>query len=243
MSINWVIETFDTLPSTMDVARDRGESGSAEGAVVVAKDQTQGQGRLGNTWQNKPGNLYFSLILRSIVLKDIGQYSFIAAVALADVVTPRLKPEHVYKHKWPNDGLVDNQKFAGILLHTGQTRETNETFLNLGVGINITSAPEGKTAFNMVASEEVTAPEFLQLYLQSLERNVQIYRKRGFPEIRAKWLKNARGLNEPMKARLPNGTFEGIFGGLDESGALLLMLDNGEQKVIHSGEVYFGNEI
>ena len=243
MAIDWKAETFETLPSTMDVARERGEAGASEGTVIVAKEQTSGIGRRGNTWIGLSGNLYFSAIIKSIQLKYIGQYSFIAAVALADTVKSRLKSDFTYTHKWPNDGLINGLKFAGILLQTGKVVQTGEDFLNMGVGINVNSAPDDKIAFNNVADMALTAPEFLEVYLEKLAEAIKLYRTEGFVPLRLKWLENAQGLNGPMEARLPNETLRGIFEGLDETGALLLRLDNGSQRVIHSGEVFFGNNL
>lgn len=227
----------------MDIARERGESGASEGTVIVAKEQTSGIGRRGNTWVGLSGNLYFSAIIKSIVLKNIGQYSFIAAVALADTVKAKLKPGFTYTHKWPNDGLINDRKFAGILLQTGKSTATGDDFLNMGIGINVASAPDEKIAFKEASQEPLEAAEFLCNYLKSFEDNLEQYREHGFHVIRQKWLENAKGLNKPIEARLPTETLRGIFEDLDETGALLLRLDNDGQRVIHSGEVFFGNEL
>ncbi len=243
MGINWSVETFDTLASTMDIAHERAEAGIEEGCVISAIEQTSGRGRRGSSWIPQTGNLYFSLVLRSITLKDIGQYSFIAAVALADIVTPRLKSGNIYKHKWPNDGLVNDRKFAGILLESGKTTSDDSDYLIIGVGINIVSAPDDRISFNEVANERFDRQQFLDLYLERLGRRIGEYRSHGFAAIRADWLENAKGLYNKMTVRLPNETFEGVFDGLDGDGALLLGLDNGLQKVVHSGEVFFGKDI
>ncbi len=237
MAINWQIEVFDTLPSTMDILRERGESGAPEGLVIQALDQTSGIGRQGNSWTALSGNIFCSVLIRKIDLKTIGHYSFVVAVALGNVTMPLLKKEHFYTHKWPNDGMIDGQKFAGILLQTG------DDFLNIGVGINIASAPDGKVALNDKAREKQERDKFLAVFLKKLNDAISLYRNQGFAPIRAKWLENAQGLGLPMQARLQNETLGGIFEGLNESGALILRLENGGQRVIHSGEVFFGKDI
>ncbi|PZP54513.1 MAG: biotin--[acetyl-CoA-carboxylase] ligase, partial [Micavibrio aeruginosavorus] len=125
MAVHWQIEVFDTLPSTMDVLRKRGESGADEGLVIQAYEQTNGKGRHGNVWTGLSGNLFCSILIRHIDLKTIGHYSFVVSVALANTVMPLLKNDHFYTHKWPNDGMIDGQKFAGILL------QTEDDFLNI----------------------------------------------------------------------------------------------------------------
>ncbi len=237
MTIDWQIEVFETLPSTMDVLRERAETGAVEGLVVQTFDQTNGIGRHGNVWTGLSGNIFSSILIRNIDLKDVGHYSFVIAIALAEATIPLLKSGHRYMHKWPNDGMIDGQKFAGILLQTGGD------FLNIGVGINLASAPDGKVALNDKTFEKQDRDIFLRRFLEKLGAAIELYRGQGFAPIRSKWLENAQGLEMPIQARLPDETLTGIFKGLDESGALILGLDNGGQRVIHSGEVFFGKDI
>jgi len=238
MAYVWAIEKHDCLPSTMDEVHKRAALGAPEGLVVVAGEQTKGRGRRGNEWVAPPGNLYFSLLLRPVTdLRFIGQYAFLAAVALARTTSSSLRSEFSYTHKWPNDGLLNGRKFAGILLEGG------EGHLALGVGVNIVSAPADKMAFNDAAARPYGAAEFLDVYLSHLSAILDQYAPEGFAPLRAEWLENAVGLNERITVRLPTARLEGIFNGLDEDGALLLGVADGTEKVIHSGEVYLRNEL
>jgi BirA family biotin operon repressor/biotin-[acetyl-CoA-carboxylase] ligase len=60
----------------------------------------------------------------------------------------------------------------------------------------------------------------------------------GFETLRAGWLARAGGLGLPIRARLPNETREGVFEGIDASGALLLN-EQGHVRTIAAGEVFF----
>jgi BirA family biotin operon repressor/biotin-[acetyl-CoA-carboxylase] ligase len=60
----------------------------------------------------------------------------------------------------------------------------------------------------------------------------------GFPILRDAWLKRASGLGAPITARLPHETRQGVFEGIDGSGALLLN-EGGRVRAIAAGEVFF----
>jgi hypothetical protein len=53
-----------SVSSTMDVARQEAEDGAPHGLIVVADEQTGGQGRRGRRWVSPPGNLYVTIVLR-----------------------------------------------------------------------------------------------------------------------------------------------------------------------------------
>ena len=239
----WNIEVFDILPSTMDTAHERAKSHTSENPVIVAREQSGARGRRGNVWIAPPGNLYCSIIIKPQTdIKDVGQYSFIAAVALADIVKPLLDKEFTYQHKWPNDGLINDRKFAGFLIEGG-INEVKERYLVLGIGVNIVSAPPEKACLAEAGAVGFSSDELLKLYLQKLDEYLEFYRNKGFKPIRDAWIKDAKGLNQDITVRLPHETLQGVFNGLDETGALLLKLDKGGEKVIHSGEVFFGKDI
>ena len=52
------------------------------------------------------------------------------------------------------------------------------------------------------------------------------------------WLKRASGLGAPITARLPHETRQGLFEGIDATGALLLK-EGGQIRAIAAGEVFF----
>lgn len=108
-----------------------------EGAVVVAGEQTAGRGRLGRRWFAPAGtSLLCSLQLRPPVSPErLPELTGVAARACAEAIATvsGVKPEL----KFPNDLLVGERKFAGILA------EAREGRVVLGVGINV-NVPESE---------------------------------------------------------------------------------------------------
>ena len=115
--------SFDELDSTNEEAKRLAKGGGHHGAVIWAKRQTAGKGRLGRTWVSSQGNLYVSILLQpEKPLKELGQLSFVAAVAAIEALDALLPPGKRLQCKWPNDILLSGKKVGGILLesfHTG----------------------------------------------------------------------------------------------------------------------------
>jgi BirA family biotin operon repressor/biotin-[acetyl-CoA-carboxylase] ligase len=231
----WHIEYFDEISSTQDLARDRVRAGGSEGIVIIAGAQTAGRGRNGNRWDTFAGNLFASIVLRSPDdTARIGQYSFLVAVALRRALSQYPDEGHPVLNKWPNDILIDGKKVAGILL------EVSGDSLIAGIGVNIASAPAGKICLHDVSRKRIKSRDLLTAILAHLDAVLHEYNRDGFDPLREEWIKHAANLHQRITARLPASTLEGIFEGLNADGALRLRLANGELKVIHSGEVFFG---
>jgi BirA family biotin operon repressor/biotin-[acetyl-CoA-carboxylase] ligase len=104
---------------------------AAEGALVVADEQTAGRGRLGRRWLAPAGtSLLCSLQLRPAVASErLPELTVVAARACAEAIAAltELEPEL----KFPNDLLVGGRKVAGILA------EAREQRVVLGIGVNV----------------------------------------------------------------------------------------------------------
>ena len=77
--------------------------------------------------------------------------------------------------------------------------------------------------------------------LETVSRPITFWARwmaKGFDIVRDAWLARAQGLGCPIRARLPNETREGVFEGIDRTGALLLN-EQGRVCAIAAGEVFF----
>lgn len=209
--------------------------------VVQADLQTSGRGRSGNQWVSIKGNLLTSIVipLENVPVRDVGQYSFLTAVALMETLAGLGIPNA--QNKWPNDVLVDGKKIAGILLESEISPSGQIDALIIGIGVNIAHGPEGAAWVNQFLETEMQAITFLDKLIASLQNCLMLMKNEGFEAIRQKWLSKAFGLGTDIRVRLPQETFHGRFLGLDEQGALLVQTEGSESpRKIHSGEVFFG---
>ena len=237
------LHVFDSVSSTSVVAKELAEAGAAEGSLVWAKQQESGVGRRGRSWSSPEGNLYCSLLLRPECNPLEGAcISFLIAVALHQSVSDALPDHNGVRVKWPNDVLIDGKKTCGILLESKTRPDGKLDYLVVGTGVNIKTFPaqtDGLPATSVAAQGGRTSVErmlssythnFLELYMK--------WKSDGFASIRKDWLSRAIGLGGRITVKLSDRTLEGIFIGLDDSGALILSLDTGETKLITAGEIF-----
>lgn len=214
----------------------RGERGPL---WVTASRQTGGRGRRGRIWVSEPGNLYASLLLTDAAPPEHWpELAFVAALAIHDAVTdvaPALRPQLFIK--WPNDLLIAQKKFSGILIEG----EGGAGAVVVGIGVNCVSHPTDTDypATNLAAAgAEVSAEAlFTALSAKMLGRLAQWNAGEHFSTIRADWLARAAGRGEQIRVRLAEEELTGRFDDVDETGRLVLSLADGSRKSIAAGDV------
>ena len=223
------IRYFESVGSTMDIARDEAASGAAEGLVIQAGEQVSGRGRRGNQWISPKGNLYQSILLRPERPRaEWGQLSFVIAVALLKSLE-EIKCHETINLKWPNDVLVQEKKISGILLEAG------DGYIIPGIGVNIEHAPEDRSKISDFSN--ISVDGFRDLFLDQIGRYYDLWQAEGFAQIRDLWLSHAYKMDQVIQARLPNVIYEGVFKGIDAQGNLLLQEKDGSLRTVHSGEI------
>ena len=123
---------FDSIESTNQFLSNRPFSNNTE--LCVARQQTQGKGQYGRTWQSqKDGSILFS-IRRSFSQEcNLNGLSLVVGLAIIKALEAELSISGM-TIKWPNDIYYDNKKLAGILLEN-QTYPSNQLVV-IGVGVN-----------------------------------------------------------------------------------------------------------
>jgi BirA family transcriptional regulator, biotin operon repressor / biotin---[acetyl-CoA-carboxylase] ligase len=228
---------FERIDSTNDEAKRLAEAGAAEGAFVLAREQSAGRGRRGRTWVSPPGNLYGSLLLRpACAARDAAQLGFAASLAVAEAASYVLPPGASVTCKWPNDVLVDGAKVAGILMESRAGGAGALEWLVLGIGVNLVSHPAGTehpaTSLAAKGAGTVSADTFLAALAERLLAWYEAWRRPdGFAAVRAAWLARAHGLGQAIRVRLPERDIAGRFAGLDATGQLVLDAPEGRVHI------------
>lgn len=234
--------SFDSLDSTNEEAKRLAKAGGCHGAVIWAKEQTSGKGRMGREWVSQEGNLFVSILLAPDKAAELlPQLSFVTAVAAIEALEGMLTT-HNLTCKWPNDILLDDRKLGGILLESFQAGPENKNFIVVGVGINVETAPEGTefpaTCLKAAGVELVSAKIILSRFVHHFIEVYNVWDNKGFTAIRKCWEKNAWGVGTRLCARLPDSEIEGISEGIDTRGGLILRLDNGKKHTVQVGDVF-----
>jgi BirA family biotin operon repressor/biotin-[acetyl-CoA-carboxylase] ligase len=162
--------------------------------------------------------------------------ALVAAVALHEVAAA-FAPGADIRIKWPNDLLAGGAKLSGILLE----REGDAVIA--GFGVNLAHHPsDTPRAATSLAALTGTAPEpeaFLESLAAAFGRWLAEWRGGGLAPVRAAWLAAAHPVGTALSTHAPDGAaVEGLFGGLDPSGALRLRLADGSVQILHAGDVF-----
>lgn len=231
----WDVYKFEKLTSTNDKINFYCVS-SGRRIVVKAKYQLQGRGRRGRTWISDEGNLFFSIAFE-FELNKIGQLVVLSSLSLLQAIKKLNKSINV-KLKWPNDVLINDHKVSGILLEKGEG-----DYVVIGIGVNIMSSPKSKDILYNTTSLlengiDITADEFLDIYLDIFSMYLDELIKKGFDRIKDKWLDNIKGIGENIVIKQEKIEEFGILRGIDNN-ACLLIEQNGIIKKVFAGDVFY----
>lgn len=235
--------SFDTLDSTNEEAKRLAHGGGSHGAVIWAKRQSGGKGRMGRSWISDEGNLFVSVLLKpEKPLAELPQLSFLTAVAAMEALEAVLPKGKKLQCKWPNDILLDGRKLGGILLESFKTDGDDKSWVVVGLGINVDSFPTHTdfpaACLKDAGVELVSAKIILSRFIHHFIERYNEWDTKGFAPARKKWMEMAWGIDQRLCARLPDGDIEGICRGIDAKGTLLLKLDNGKNQQVNAGDVF-----
>lgn len=243
MTTSYEIVTLGVATSTNDEAMAQLRAGTRTPFVVTAREQTGGRGRHGRIWASPPGNLYMSLALRDPAPPACApQLGFVAGVALAETLRPRVQGGSRLRLKWPNDVLHNGAKLAGTLLESA-TLPGGGFGCVIGIGVNCNSHPSNlsyaATDLAAVGGENADPDVVLKAFLRRFDVQLKRWSSGAdFAAIRRAWLGFAAGLGEPITVTTSRCRLDGIFRDLDATGRLLLDTAAGE-IAIDAGDVFF----
>ncbi len=210
---------------------------------ILALCQTAGRARRGRAWVDPVGNFAATLVMRPDGGPDRAALrSFIASLALYDAIVAVTGRATGLALKWPNDVLLNGGKLAGILLESNGTGA-----LSIGIGVNLLNAPDKAQVEERAVppvsllsetGADVTPEDFLNALAPAFARYEAQFNAYGFAPIRTAWLDRAARLGQVITARMGTTEQTGTFETVDDSGALILRTNQGQQA-IPAGEVHF----
>jgi len=228
---------FPEVTSTMDVARNQARKKCSDLTVVIAGRQTRGRGRLKRRWLSDDGGLYFTMVLRpAIPVQWSYRVNFLASLTLARVIREMLQIDA--RVKWPNDILVDDRKISGMLSEL-ETEADRISFISIGMGINVNNDPSeaepGASSLKKIAGREISRKDLLSRFLEAFSDRMK---NSNFEDVISEWKNYTVTLGRRVRIVTHAEVSEGLALDVDESGALVLELANGEQKKIIYGDCF-----
>ena len=237
------IHHFFRTDSTNRVALDLGYANEAEGAVVLAEQQTAGRGRAGRTWHSERATgIYVTLLLRPKIspvqaplLTMMAGLSAHAAIQAQTGLHPDLK--------WPNDLMLNGKKLGGILTEM-HAETTLVRFVIVGIGINVNQdkfpaeLSEIATSLYAETGKAQSRLELLTRLLREFETDYNRFLREGSASITERFAK-VSSYASGKKVRVTNGaeSYVGVTAGLRPEGLLQVQREDGAVSTVFAGDV------
>lgn len=232
---------YKETDSTNEAAKRLLKNGSCKQALLYADSQTNGKGRRGRTFYSPPEEgVYMSLLFTpEEALENVISVTTATAVIVAEAIE-KLTGQTV-AIKWVNDLYVRERKVCGILAEAILPQNAGEqTAIIVGIGINVSNQAFPKElegiagSLNMPRQDrqlredliaEITSG-FIQ-YLENMKEKTYLLRYRERSMVLGKRILCHEG----------NEQYPALALDIDEDGGLIVALENGERRCLHSGEI------
>lgn len=229
---------YNSVGSTMDIARKLAREKAEDGTVIIADRQWAGKGRLGRTWLSPDNNLAMSIILYP-AFDNLFSLIMVASVAVVRALKKVAKIDA--QIKWPNDIMIQNKKVCGILIEN-ELKGSDVEFSIVGIGLNInlnsSKFPEiaeiATSIFDQLGREIsednlacMVLCEFEKLYLQSRSGN----------SVYLEWQGHMETIGKMVTAQSGKTILCGLAKSVTEKGNLVLSLPDGSTIEIVSADV------
>lgn len=226
---------LDCVDSTNNECKRMLADGQYGVFLVTADEQTAGRGRQGKTFYSPIATgVYFSLVIRPhAALTNAVTATTAASVAVCKAIEQLTDKQP--KIKWVNDVYVDNKKICGILTEAITNFEegiVDSVIIGIGINISTHSFPDGVDNAGCLNADvdrnrliAKTVDELLHIAGGDYKSFIDYYRSHSLViGERIKFIQNAKVT--------PATAIE-----IDETGGLVVKLDDGTVTTLRSGEI------
>lgn len=228
------VDYYDTLGSTMTAAAEI----RTPGAIVIANEQSAGQGRHGHAWHSEPGSgLYFTLVLAPRLPMDLLPVVTLAlGLATQEAIAQVCNVQADLR--WPNDLLIGPRKCAGILTQLDGER----VLAGIGINVNHASLPPDlaaiATSLRLATGRSHSREELLCALAAGVDRMVRLLETDGSQPVLALFTAQSSYVRgRRVHVDLPGAPLTGTTAGLTPDGYLLVDGDDGRRHTILAGGV------
>ena len=233
---------LDTVDSTNTYAKTCGLDGASSGTVVIAREQTNGKGRLGRVWQSqKDSGIWMSLLIRP-QLSPMEVSSITPLTGLAVCKTLNRLFDLDCKIKWPNDVIAGNKKICGTLTEmTAEFDAVEHIIIGIGINCDNESFPEEiakkATSVFIETGKKPNKSKLTAEILNDLEKELLCcdYKLNTFNVKEYRHL--CATLGKEISFTRGNRYISAVAVDVNPQGELVAMLSDGTTCTVNSGEV------
>ncbi|MCQ4152665.1 MAG: biotin--[acetyl-CoA-carboxylase] ligase [Archaeoglobi archaeon] len=196
-----------------DSTNERAKEKCRKFCLFFAERQTAGRGRLGRRWFSDRGGLYFSITLP---FYEAAKLTMVSALSVAEAIPGA-------RIKWPNDVLLGDLKFSGILGEIAKDKAI------VGIGINVENEiPQELKGYatNISTFYKISRAEVFERFTRNFNKNYSELVSGNWSELFQRYRKLCATVGIKVKVITPSGEFSGIAD-LSEDGAIVV----GGQKI------------
>ena len=225
------IITFESVDSTNLYAKINADK-VADKTVVIAEYQTGGRGRLGRDFHSPANNgIYMSMLLKKKSLPDdITLLTVGAASGVSKAIEETFDIDT--RIKWVNDIFVNNKKVCGIL-----TEMVGENII-IGIGVNLASSDafpdELKNIAGALGVEISGRNKLIAAIIRIVFNEIS---NEPFDSVLDYYKNKSLVLNRNISFERNGENISGKVIDINEKGNLIVEKQNGENIIIHSGEI------
>ena len=226
----WRVSVVEVTGSTQDDLYQLASSGSAIPKTILASEfQSSGRGRLDRTFEAAPHSaLTFSIYIEPKVEKEEWSFLTLLAGLSAHEALHTLDPQVSVGIKWPNDLLIGDKKFVGMIA------QATEKGVILGIGINVGMTKdelpvENATSLALEDFAELDRNVILAAIINHFEINLEMWE--NDQSFLAQYRSASSTLGRDVEVTLPGGEIVKSRA-IDISNAGALMLENGSEVTV-----------
>ena len=237
---------LESVPSTNTWLKTLAQQGAPCGTAVVAREQTAGRGRTGNSFVSEPGGLYYSYLMDTSFL-PLADVTMITSLVAVEAVRALYSAYRICADiKWVNDILYHGKKLGGILVEAGRlTAEGRIPYVVVGIGVNINQRsmpPELKEKVTSLTIEHGCEWDAEGLLCALSERFDALAEDLHTPEVLAENFAEYKALCSTVGSEISferNGVQETCTAvGIDDTCGLMVRYADGRTETLRSGEIH-----
>lgn len=201
--------------------------------TVQAKEQSNGRGQMGTSWQSDAGkNLTFSVLKLHDNVKVQCQFSL--TMLVSNVVLSVLREFNIpdIAIKWPNDIMAGNRKICGILIENMVSGIQLQASV-IGIGLNVNQlkfkALPKVTSMKLETGTHFNLDELLVVLVQRLKEFFETFEKDAntFVSLKQPYESALFRKNKPSTFKAADGSlFMGFIQEVSHDGKLVVRLED-----------------
>jgi BirA family biotin operon repressor/biotin-[acetyl-CoA-carboxylase] ligase len=208
-------------------------------SVLLARRQSDGQGRRGRAWVSSEGNLALSLSRRiARPLRELAGLSLAAGVAIVEAL--HALGVDAAELKWPNDLVAGERKLGGVLVDA--RADGAGSIAVIGVGVNVSLPAQSGEAIAQPwcdlrgLGHAIGRDALAVAVVDALVAMLDAFEREGLAAFVERWARHDAYAGRPARVLDGERVHAGTVLGIAADGALRLLTSDGEQR-FHAGEL------